>query len=167
MNIKRLICGIVILILGISSKLLGALGVYPIILDASGIPLLVLGVFLIVYAFNWSKHGFQNEKERVLNVTEQEKIALLRYAGLNKNSVLHVYYSEDGKSRILIYKLNTNGFSYAKERLTIFDEDEIIWSGVYGVWEDVSVRKSIFEDEKLVLNDIKNELINYYEEFLD
>jgi len=177
---KRII-GIVLFVLGILFEFSELISYFPKWLSIIGLPIVVLGNYLFWFSFNWKK-PYANSQKRVLRkscknsqnkvlpeISENKKLDLLHFVGLDdyKEMLISVFFSEDKQERIIIYKYKDKYVRYCKEHLYLFDDEDIFWSGDYGYWCCVSSTISIFEDEILVLNDLKNELKGFNEEKID
>ncbi len=107
------------------------------------------------------------QKERQLPViSEEEKIALLKYNGLEREIaiLLRLYYSENGCKRILFYR-HKEHITVFRERLTLFNEEELCYSDCYGVWtDDGDGFYHIYDDEETAWKEWEKELSAYREE---
>ncbi len=88
-----------------------------------------------IFSFQEALKKAEREKERQPpERSEEEKITLLKYDGLEREIavLLRLYYSKDGYKRILFYQ-HKGHITVFRERLTLFDEEELCYSTCYGV----------------------------------
>lgn len=113
-----------------------------------------------------SKKAEWTKEKHLPALPDEEKITLLKYDGLEREIaiLLRLYYHSDGCKRILFYR-HKGHVTAVKERLILFDEEELCYSTCYGVWmEDTDGFYHIYEDEKTALKEWEKELSSYHEE---
>lgn len=80
----------------------------------------------------------QARKERTLPaLSREEKTDLLKYAGLKRDekNLIRLYYNANATERLFLLRHKAH-ITVIKEKLTIFDEEELDYASCYGIWED-------------------------------
>ena len=134
MNLKKLLLGIAVFVLGIVVIFLQLLPEVSREVYYLGLPLAVFGGMLIVYSFDWGGHG----KVRVKPLPQVDREVLIEYF---YRSLLHlyddavkIYFSKD-KMRTVIIRNDDGTLRIAELRLCLYDNEEAMLAHSYGGWE--------------------------------
>ncbi len=121
------------------------------------IPIFTLGIFLIIYSFDWRPHIRYN-------LSTQQCIDLLRWNGL-PSEAMRVYFNQEGTKRIVICTQVDGRYTYLVEDLHLFSPEEFEYFG-YGKWEFHTGSSIPYETEASLLTDIEPLLVGMQEEVL-
>ena len=101
------------------------------------------------------------EKEKSLpHLSREEKIALLKYDWLEQDSknLLRLYYNADQTKRIIFLR-HKDYVTVIKEKLCLFDEEELYWASCYGIWEgDGDGFSHVYDSEETALKEWQKEM---------
>lgn len=110
---------------------------------------------------------FYNKRRVYFDLPEisDEKITDLLFGEIDTKNKLRLFCSSDKKRIVYIYR-NANGtYSVGREKMTISDNEERIYTHKYGWWEPEPGDNSIsfYGTEEEAFNDIRNELKGFTE----
>ena len=80
-----------------------------------------------------------------------------------KEKLLHLYYNKDETKRLLFFR-HKDYITAVKERLNIFDEEDLEFASCYGFWEEDDDYHHIYDSLETALNEWQRELTHYKEE---
>lgn len=100
-----------------------------------GIPIMVLGILLTVYSFDWSKKHL-HEKKSFKQINESELIDYFNCFLPNtpNDKALKIYCSQDKKERVIINQLEDGTIGVKKEILELYDWEDARITKSYGGW---------------------------------
>lgn len=95
--------------------------------------------------------------------SEEEIIDFIFDNQINELKGEKTFYSKDKKRIVLIDKNNAGSYSIGRYRIDIFDEEERMFSHIYGQYVSELNSLSFFGTLDEAYNDIKNEVIDFIE----
>ena len=142
MNLKKLLIGIAVFVLGVGVSFLQLLPEVSREIFYLGLPLAVFGGMLIVYSFDWGGHGHVNVKP----LPQVDRDVLLEYF---YRSLLHlyddavkIYISKDKMRAVFIRNFEYDTFRVGELCLDIYDNEQAFLAHSYGGW--VPVHNGVF-----------------------
>lgn len=132
-----------------------------------GLCIAIIGIMLFTYTFDFSRH---KKMQRVsFDIQAKSKESIIEDYHLNGifqyyEVLLKLFYNKNNTKRILFIKRNETQVGVIKEKLTIFNKDELSYCSDYAFWEDDRSPNSFYADLDLALSDNEAELRSFHEE---